>query len=491
MIVQHSIPKFIFSGLSISDNPQKNIIQKRLSKKHRYQQLQNKRAKRQLKRKQENKLYRKSPDSVANKSTAFRIKSDQNLIAARWRKFPLYAFLAQKKFVRSNDPEPYIVIPKDFRLNGSNYGQTMYTIGEIAESIFSADINCTDIDFSQCFYTDPATLFLLQVLRLEFLARARTFNKNLNHILISTKNTVVKSKDREVNRLLFIAGLLPELEVDPQSDMIPISTTGYLTGTKQQKHYEENRKGKVTTQVVGYVNECLAEHGCVLTSDGKNDMDGLISELLNNAEDHSPFNSWYISANFCRRTDPLNDDVIGEFNLSVLNFGYSFYEGFEETKAVNHELYNALDRHVTELINNHPLPHCTRENLFTLAALQENISRLRYERESRGYGSMRFIRAMFDIGDYEDVTKNFAPKLTLLTGATQLICDNKFKPFNKDNVYHVSLNPQNDLTYPPEASHLQSLRQRFPGTLLSVRLFLNEQHLISKFNGNGNGHESD
>jgi NADPH-dependent 7-cyano-7-deazaguanine reductase QueF-like protein len=464
-----------------------------MSRKYNYekQRLFKKREKKRLKRKRKKRLYRNNPNSLANRLSIFRAKTDIRILYNQWYRDPLYSFLVDNGLVNAEYPDDYIIIPKDFRLTGNSYNQTMIALSDIVGSIFTYDIKNTTLDFSQCQLTDSATLFLLQVLRLEFQNRARTFNRYLTQLKVSTDVTVKISSNSEVNRLMFLAGLLPEVSIDPAEGMEPISTTGYLTGSKQQKHYHENRKGKVTTQIVNYVNECLEAHNCVLTSDGRNDMDGMIAELLNNAEDHSPFNNWYISANFCRRIDPNNNDVIGEFNLAVLNFGYSFYEGLQATAEENHEIYDPLNKHVTNLIQKYPYKHCTRENLFTLAALQENISRLRYKQESRGYGAMKFIRSMFDIGDYEDVSKHFSPKLTLFTGTTQLICDNSYKPYNKDDVYYVSLNPQNDLMFPPEPTHLQSLKYRFPGTLLSVKLFLNEQHLIAKLNGNGNEHTTD
>ena len=105
---------------------------------------------------------------------------------------------------------------------------------------------------------------------------------------------------------------------------------------------------------------------------------------------------------------------------------------------------------------------------------------------------MKFLRAFFEIGDYENINANTKPLLSILSGTTKLLTDNLLKPYPKiiagdasndftdSHYYFISLNPQMDMEKPPEESHLQTLRASFPGTLLSVKVFLNEQHLIAK-----------
>ena len=176
--------------------------------------------------------------------------------------------------------------------------------------------------------------------------------------------------------------------------------------------------------------------------------------------------------------------VVGEMNLTFMNFGYSFYEGFEETKSVNSDVYNQMEllyEQVNVSLFGAPF---SKENLFTLYALQDGMSRLKFEEESRGTGTMKFINSFFAFGDYEDTKLGYLPNLTILSGSTMLVCDNRFKPFLKDGVYFLSLNSENDLAKLPEKSNLKPLNQCFPGTLLTAKIYLNQDHLNKKFSGN-------
>lgn len=437
----------------------------------------------------------KSPSRLNSCSAKIRLyqsKHDAELIRARWH-VPLIDFLRQQKFVLDEGPEQIIVIPKTFCLH-QNYVQTIRVLGRIAESVTDPSTDRIELNFSACTFVDPASLFLIQVFRAEITNAAISFNKRLQAQKINTGVTIVESTDRAVNLKLLLAGLVPEAEALTDDSIQPISTAGFLWGNRKQIKYGENRKGKVTAQLVRYVEECLLKHGFMFLPTGRNEMDGLITEILNNGEDHSKHHTWYATANFSSHHHRQGDSssVIGELNLCFLNFGYSIYGGFEETKVQNAQMYDKLDQKVEEAVTRFNLPHCTRENLFVLYALQEGISRLKYQQPSRGNGTMKFLRAFLEIGDYANNDANTNPLLSIFSGRTKLITDNRLKPYHKIipgdinnnyaglDYYFISLNPEEDMGNPPEASHIQTLKAIFPGTLLSVKVFLNEQHLISK-----------
>jgi hypothetical protein len=424
----------------------------------------------------------------------YQARHDAELIRTRWH-VPLIDFLRQRKFVLDEGADPVIIIPKTFCLH-HNYVQTIRTLGRIAESVTSPVIRQTRLDFSACTFVDIATLFLIQVLRSEIANTATTFNRRLQARQVSTDVSIIESADLTVNLKLLLAGLVREAEALADDSVQPISTAGHLWGNRKQAKYGENRKGKVTAQLVRYVEGCLEKHGCVFLPSGRNEMDGLITEILNNGEDHSKHHTWYATANFSGHHHRQGDtsSVIGELNLCFLNFGLSIYDGFEETKVKNAQLYDDLNQRVEQAVIHFNLPHCTRENLFTLYALQEGVSRLKYQQPSRGNGTMKFLRAFLEIGDYENNEANTNPLLSIFSGTTKLSTDNRLKPYRSIiagdvnnnyadlDYYFISLNPEEDMRKPPEASHLQTLKASFPGTLLSVKVFLNEQHLIAKTN---------
>ena len=180
---------------------------------------------------------------------------------------------------------------------------------------------------------------------------------------------------------------------------------------------------------------------------------------------------------------PSGSEDVGEMNLTIMNFGNSIYEAFLDTKTENMDMFTEVDEYSKRMFSNYPNLKYSEEQFFMLATMQEQISRLKFERKSRGTGTMKFINSFLQLGDFEDKSKGYVPNLSIFSGRVQLICDNTFKPFLKDNVNCLSLNPEKDLLKPPHASHLKGLSEKFPATLLSVKIYINKKHLDTKYGG--------
>ena len=176
------------------------------------------------------------------------------------------------------------------------------------------------------------------------------------------------------------------------------------------------------------------------------------------------------------------EDFIGVLNMNFLNFGYSFYEGISETNEKNKDDYFDLE----EKFRSGKYSNFTEDNMFTLWALQEGVSRLKYEDESRGTGTIKFINGFLYIGDYNENGCN--PYLKIISGNTILICDNVYRPFGEENngvsTYFVSLNKNNSLDDPPDSKNLKHMDKKFPGTMLAVKIYINGKHLSEKIKSN-------
>ena len=441
-----------------------------------YWRLQKRRTKRELKRRRQRRHY-KGVNSTYPLFIQRQIAADRSMI--KHAQLDLYDLLVKLQFTQQQPltTSPSIKIPRIFSLS-DNYEQSIETIKLLLCALAKNETQIT-IDFSECTNVDGNALFLTQLIRLELSKEWNRLNNKLHRLQCNPICKINKSKDRSVNLDLLMFGLLSTVELDANG-LKPINSLGYLTGSKSQSHYDENKKGQIGTQIVAYLNGCLQHHGFQLKSLGRNQIDGLIAEILNNAEDHSPVNKYYVTANFCKEKDEAGR-IIGRLNLEFLNFGFSIYEGFEETKELNNQTYEQMERQFNRINNSLLKKNCfSKEAIFTLLALQEGISRLHYEDESRGTGTMKFINSFFGIGDYEDVDKGYKPKLTILSGHTQLICDTKYRPFQKDQRFYLSLNAAKSLDSPPEKTHLKELTVNFPGTMLSVTIYLNRENLIAK-----------
>ncbi|WP_456313542.1 hypothetical protein [Pseudomonas shirazensis] len=430
-----------------------------------------KRQRKLLKRKRKKNIYASDKYNSVQK---FRINYETKLISNF--KSKLFDFLIENNFVTGNEEIKHkVLIPYKFCLD-EHYNETIEVIGEIIFSIWSNTGKTIIIDFSDCKYVGHSALFLLQILRLELQGDFNELNKRLSVLNSKVDISIIKSDDKTVNLNLLLCGYLNS-DVEVEDGVEPINTLGYLKGKKEQKSYLENKKGINAKIIVNYVNNCLKRNYFELSEVGANDISSMIGEILSNAEDHSPFSTYYVTANYSQFNEGKTENTVGELNLSFLNFGYSIYQGFCETKDDNKELFDVLDKACSHIKSK---SNFSEDNLFTLFALQDGVSRLKFRNASRGTGTMKFINCFFSFGDYQNNVKKQSPILSILSGNTQLICDNKYQPFEKDNKYYVSLNDENDLSLPPNKSHLKNLRYKFPGTILSVKAYLNKDHISKK-----------
>lgn len=387
----------------------------------------------------------------------------------------------QKRYFGLISVRHYYKIPKVFSLK-RNYLETLEIILSINTSIFEYrgyDRKIT-LDFNNCVDVDLPSLFLLQVCKIQMMDDLKRINKKLTVIKFIPETEIIKSKEDNVNKQLWLNGFIDIDELTfEKGDLVPIHTIGFLTGTKQKKSYIENQKGKFITKTVSYVNGCLNDIGYELSHEGKGYLDGILSEMLNNAEDHSPFENWYLTANYFKNiVQNERDDKIGELNFAIFNFGFSIFEGIEEKRNENKDQYENLN---DLFLNYSSRFKISKDNFFTLLSLQEGVSRLKYTDESRGTGTIKFIKSFLELGEYEN--ESHKSKLHVFSGFTELICENKYGPYQKEGYNLISLNFQKSLTEKQDPKNLKELGLRFPGTMLNAKIYLNGNYLDKKRNG--------
>ena len=449
--------------------------------KRQFQILRNIRFRRRLRRARTRRNYIPDYNVKNSKQFGFREKIDENII--KNFKNPFFEYLSDCGFVGT--PTKYISIDAVFSII-HDPDNAIKQLGVIQSSLNVFMGESITLDFTKCTTTDLHTLFVLRIIVNDYRYRHYKLQQRIYSREVITKTVIIKSLMQDVNKKLFAGEILNSITTSVE-EMMPISTIGIHTGERSQKKPSENKKGSTATKIVGYVNENLNKYDYKLTDLDRNEMESLIAEVLNNAEDHGLNSKWYATATLFEDNRMLNDptkEIIGELTITILNFGKSFYEGLEETKTENIDTYKDLE----ELYN--AASKCKgggqfgKGDYFTLYALQEGISRLKYIEQSRGTGTMKFINSFLSIGDYENKEKKYFPSLHILSGNTLLKCDNKFKSFLVDGDYCLSLNLENDLSIPPQQSHLRPLIAKFPGTVLAIKIYLNKNHLKNKHSKN-------
>jgi hypothetical protein len=422
--------------------------------------------------------------STQNKLYNFWIKRD--LLTLEYSRFELYEFLKTIGFITkdtevlSSNFRP----PKRFSLT-TNTLASLEFIASFVKTVCIKYDSSLNISFKDCIEVDQAALFVLNVLRMDL---QEFFDQQDSKLLVRkrvVKFTIEKSNSQEVNRLLFMNRLILETEVSNDGPrMHPVNSLGYFKVNKAKKYYLEYATGLLTTKMVRYINECLAVSNYQLSKDGVNAFEGLVGEILNNAEDHSPFSTYYVTCYLMKEEN--STAPVSQLNISCLNFGASIYDGFESNKHLIPETYDLMEQLFIK-VNSGIFAKQTKDNLFTLYALQDGISRLSYRDNSRGTGTMKFINSFFLFGDYKDKKMGYDPALTILSGKSHLICDTKYQPFFQSGRFYLSLNSENDLSKSPDSDNLKSIGKVFPGTLLTAELFIKKAHLDNKLKGNGNG----
>lgn len=385
----------------------------------------------------------------------------------------LYNYLSSSEELKRSK----IKVPKQFAFHDShNECVEFFTI--LTASLYH-HIKEICIDFSECEKVSVSTISLLYILLRDYRVSLGQGKKKAR----TTKFSIIPPSspgDLKVMKYLKIFNLYDYKDFkqeDGEFLKLPV-----LSG-KFRGSFTENRKAKAAREIVEFINQSYRPAKKILSKNGRNLLEGLTAEMLNNAEDHSiKKETWYVSG--VTFHDSKKDADLLELNLTILNFGDSFYKGFEKTKYENAENYHLLEK----LLVHHQkqftwTQRFERESLFTLYMLNEGISRLKYEDESRGNGTMQFLKAFSDLEDKGPQDKNYRSVLKIITGHTTLSCDSDVVPYGEDKDHlHISLNKEQDFKKLPEAKYLQYHSSYFPGSFIECRVFLNK-NLIEQKNG--------
>lgn len=369
-----------------------------------------------------------------------------------------------------------IRIPKNFSFH-KNFDETIKVFKQFI-SFFTMREGYVIADFSDCEFIGISEITLLQVLYEEFLVAQRRYKRINNLYELRNLKIIPSFKDQKVKKFLHAFGFYEYKGLD--GEVLPFD----LIRGKYRSSYVENNKAEAIQKIVNFINKSFEPVHKQLSLDGLNIFQSLISEILNNAEDHSYRNcEWSVNA-ISFNEQQFGENVV-EVNLSIINFGNSMYEGFEETKDLNNILYekvqNKYDKHCLLFDSQHSFE---REALFMLYMLNEGISRLKYEDESRGNGTMQFLQAFTTLGSFGKKNSNFKSILNVISGHTVLSCDNSVGPYTDGTHLKLSLNEEKNLSLLPDKRYLKTYEGFFPGTIIECKIYLNE-HFFDEILNNG------
>jgi hypothetical protein len=280
------------------------------------------------------------------------------------------------------------------------------------------------------------------------------------------------SKNTEVDRLLKASGILKHLNVYDK----PIDAVECLSLIKN------GASSFVAESAIDYINRSLARHNLVLTPEGANYFGQLLGEISDNCSQHGGNEAvWYTLGHYSFNKNTSE----GKCQLVILDFGNTIYEGLKNT-ATN-SMKKKIDKYVRKSWSLFP-KRDSEETLYTLFSLQQRVSRFEQKGAVRGNGTITFIDAFQNLFNDESSAKR--SMLSITSGRCSILFDGTYTL--QEEVYPtgyrnktIAFNKENKLNVPPDKKYVRTLKNKFPGTIISMELYINNALIGRKENNNG------
>lgn len=346
----------------------------------------------------------------------------------------------------------------------------LYTVGKkerVGKIVFNYD-DCEQMGLSASTIMDVIVLALEQF-------------RNENYLDWELEGNFPKRED--VRTMLCASGLLYHLKIDtPWRDVDGDRIKRFQT-VSGEGNGKTGKSSATATGLARYFSECLKTQHLELTDNGKRLLSGILGEVLDNCESHGGTGStWYTQGHY----QLVKGNEFGEMQLLFLSLGDSIYEGLKnDSSRETQQRLDFIKQNSKYKISNKN----DEEILYTVCALQEGISRLRDKNKpgyaGRGSGTVRMIQFFEDIGETE--ATNVEQQLTIVSGNVFLSFDKRYKmdtvSFEEDLAFGsgdkkiIAFNKDNDIYNKPDKSCVRRIDERFPGTIISLKFYLDERYI--------------
>jgi hypothetical protein len=301
----------------------------------------------------------------------------------------------------------------------------------------------------------------------------------------------VLPRDRAAAEIAEATGLKKELQIEANRTLgarylhFPLSE-GYANRIHKGVSSDKNLHA---TRITQYINDCFKTVGFVLTESGNGHLSAMTSEVIDNAETHSLSRRWWV-AGYLRQSDR---NQIGDCHLVIFNTGRTISQSLQ-TLPSSSRLRGKIEKLVSLHRNSGFLgfgPDWTEENLWTLYALQQGVSAKNVASglapaKDDGQGTVDLIRWFLALGRRKDGMAE--PRMAITSGSTHILFDGTHELFIKridENMTQkqITFNRQRSLDFPPEKKYVRTIKEFFPGTVISLRFFFDKNFLAEKTHG--------
>lgn len=419
----------------------------------------------------------------SKKAQMFNVKKNSN----QWNDKAFYSFLKNTDFKSNKElkykkikNEAIVRIPKIFSFM-HNPEQTIGVYNTLYNISKDKKINSVYFDHSNCEELGLGASTVMDVFAMNFDNKLSSEGKDVQlHGRLP--------EDPKINAFLQVSGILKHLNINEDIDEIVENMEGIekFDLVKGGKHCpslkidSQATSASASTLISDYFDRCLNTHGYELSDDGHDLLCKMVGEVIDNCTIHSgDFCQWFTLGNY------FKVDEYGECNLVLFNFGQSIYEGLKKQmdsiQSFKDKTSLQLKESLNRLTNIHYKngffgPKWDEEVLWTLYSLQDGVSRcLSDEEPDRGTGTVRLIEAFQEIGDTHDGKTS---EMCIISGRTQIKFTNDYQlSDNGDERQIIAFNEGNDLNKPPDDRFVRSLKNYFPGTVISMKFYLDRKFI--------------
>ena len=377
-----------------------------------------------------------------------------------------------------------IKVPKVFSLtnNAEATLDVIYSVVQVARSkrrrLWFDHTDCVEIGLGASAVLDVVTMSLEE----EWRASRQPYLIGGDH-----------SRNEAVVNLVRCTGLTKHLNVPGQEAAPEVAARFTRTelhrgrrssGTALQGSSDQER---VASGLAKHLDGCFRKAaGYRLTRAGLREIVRWAGEVITNAEEHSGQNDWYAISYMAPTADTIPGGgeplTVGECHLVVFCFGKSIFESLHDPNTPD-DTKRQLSLLASDLAKRNVFGRSQRfspRDLWTLYALQEGVSRFspRPGKTSRGSGTVQMIDAFQTLGD--SANPQYNPEMVVISGDTRIFFDNRYRlgpPSSGGNRMVIAFNSRNDLSERPDPKHVNTLAAFVPGTVLSLRFFIDRRHL--------------
>ncbi len=363
-----------------------------------------------------------------------------------------------------------VTISEDFSVF-TNSAYVLDIIGTITQQGMLKKISNIKIDQSKMPKHDLASEVLIAqaalALKADKISRGANFSVN-----------GVFPDNRDLGKLIKNIGIVNQIssivtnDIDRTNDLTVFKANGKID--KDASIQSGDQKLSAIDKFINHMNESLSMIGKKLTGSAESQLIEIIGELIGNAEDHSGSDDAHWQ--FYGYTDKNSKGEIYQ-QICIFNFGTSIAGSIKSSmdKPVVYERVNSYVK-----LHQDQVPD---DILYTIMALQENISSKLDEQPDRGQGFTDLLLFFEEIVKECTENKNNHIQMSIISGSVSLYFDGKYLP-KKDEISNrhlIFFNKDNSFMDVPDSKYVNIMPNvSFPGSIITIKYRLREEDYEQK-----------